>query len=248
MSPSKYIKEAVSTCKKHLKSNYDGQYILLTQAANPFVMGYEPELDETPARDPDRASYYQSIIGLMRWMCEIGRIDIVTEVLLLSSHIAYSREGNLDAALYVMGYLRLKYNSQLIFDPTYPHIDDTTFQYHDWEAFYRDVQEAIPMNAPPLLGKKVDLHTMVDSDHAGDKSTRCSQTGFFFFLNMSLINWLSQKQPTIESSVFSAEFVAMKLGMEALQGIQYKLLMMGVPIAGPTYAYGITMSVIHNTQ
>jgi hypothetical protein len=62
------------------------------------------------------------------------------------------------------------------------------------------------------------------------------------------INWLSQKQPTIESPVFGAEFVAMKLAVEALQGIRYMLLMMGVPIAGPTYVYGDNMSVIHNTQ
>jgi hypothetical protein len=65
---------------------------------------------------------------------------------------------------------------------------------------------------------------------------------------MMLINWLSQKQPTIESSVFGAEFVAMKLGVEALQGIRYKLCMMGIPIAGPTYVYGDNISVIHNTQ
>ncbi len=65
---------------------------------------------------------------------------------------------------------------------------------------------------------------------------------------MSLINWLSQKQPTIESSVFGVKFVPMKLGMVALQGIRYKLPMMGVPIAEPTYVYGGNMSVIHNTQ
>jgi hypothetical protein len=47
-----------------------------TQADNPFVMGYEPEIDETPALDPDQASYFQSIIGVMRWMCKIGCIDI----------------------------------------------------------------------------------------------------------------------------------------------------------------------------
>ena len=65
MSPLKYIKEAVSNCEKHLQSNYDGRHVLPTQAADPFVMGYEPELDETPALDPDRASYFQSIIGVM---------------------------------------------------------------------------------------------------------------------------------------------------------------------------------------
>jgi hypothetical protein len=66
MSLSKYIKEAVSKCEKHLKLNYDGRYALPTKAANPFVMEYEPELNETPALEPDRALYYQSIIGVMQ--------------------------------------------------------------------------------------------------------------------------------------------------------------------------------------
>jgi hypothetical protein len=80
MSPAKYIKEAVSNCEKHLKTNYDSWYAMPTQAANPLVMGYEPEIDETPALDPDQASYFQSIIGVMQWMCKIGRINIATEV------------------------------------------------------------------------------------------------------------------------------------------------------------------------
>ena len=65
---------------------------------------------------------------------------------------------------------------------------------------------------------------------------------------MALIAAVSKKQPTIETSVFGAEFVAMKHGMETLCGIRYKLHMMGVPISGPSYIYGDNMSVIHNTQ
>jgi hypothetical protein len=58
MSPTEYITEAVSNCEKHLKLKYDGRYVLPTQAANPVAMGYEPEIDETPALDPDQASYF----------------------------------------------------------------------------------------------------------------------------------------------------------------------------------------------
>ena len=65
---------------------------------------------------------------------------------------------------------------------------------------------------------------------------------------MALIAAVSKKQPTIETSIFGAEFVAMKHGMEMLRGIRYKLRMMGVPISGPSYIYGDNMSVIHNTQ
>ena len=62
------------------------------------------------------------------------------------------------------------------------------------------------------------------------------------------MDWLSKKQATIEGSVFGAEFVAMKTGVEALRGIRYKLHMMGVPLTGPTYVYGNNMSVIYNTS
>ena len=48
--------------------------------------------------------------------------------------------------------------------------------------------------------------------------------------------------------MFGAEFVAMKIGMESLRGLRYKLQMMGVPIFGPSLIYGDNMSVIHNTQ
>ena len=58
----------------------------------------------------------------------------------------------------------------------------------------------------------------------------------------------SKKQATIESSVFGTEFVALKQGMETLQGLCYKLWMMGVEISGPSYIYGDNMSIIHNTH
>ena len=58
--------------------------------------------------------------------------------------------------------------------------------------------------------------------------------------------WYSKKQLTIETSVFGAEMVAMKTGIDTLRGLRYKLRMMGVPISGPTYIYGDNMSVINN--
>ena len=69
--------------------------------------------------------------------------------------------------------------------------------------------------------KDVDLRLFVDADHAGDKSTRRSRSGFFIFMNMALIGWYSKKQPTIETSVFGAEFVAMKVAMEYMRGLRY---------------------------
>ena len=88
---------------------------------------------------------------------------------------------------------------------------------------------------------------MVYSDHGGDKTDRCSRTGYMIFVNMALIDWLSKKQATVEKAVSGSEFVAMTHGVETLCGLPYKLRMMGVFIYGPTYVYGENMSVIFNT-
>ncbi len=104
-------------------------------------------------------------------MVELGCIDIATEVSMLSSYLACPRKGHLENALHVMGYLRLKHNSRLIFDPTYPVIIQTAFPSFEWTEFYGDVEEAIPPDMPPPFGKDVDLRMIVDSDHVGEKRT-----------------------------------------------------------------------------
>ena len=96
-------------------------------APNPFVGGYRPETDTPDPLDPDQASYYQTMIGVMMWMVEIGIIDIATVCSLLSSHLANPHEGHFECALHMMGYLEWKHNSQLFFDLTYPDIDFDTF-------------------------------------------------------------------------------------------------------------------------
>ncbi len=73
-----------------------------------------------------------------------------------------------------MGYLKQKHNSRLIFDPTYPLIDESDFPEHDWTEFYGNVSEAILHDMPEPLGKEVDIRMMTDSDHAGCKTTRRS--------------------------------------------------------------------------
>ena len=249
ISPSKYVQEAVRNCENHIKNNFDEKYSFYKNAPNPFEQSYDPDMDITPVLNPEQASYYNSLIGILRWMVELGRLDICTEVSMLASYLAMPREGHLDAAIHIMSYLKGKHNSRLVLDPSYARHDKEVFiDDADWRPFYGDVKEALPPNAPKPLGREVELRMFVDSDHAGDKASRRSRTGFMIFMNMALINFLSKKQPTVESAVFGAEFVAMKHGVETLRGIRYKLRMMGVEISGPTYVYGDNMSVTHNTS
>jgi hypothetical protein len=85
-----------------------------------------------------------------------------------------------------------------------------SFPQFDWTEFYGDIAEAIPVNMPEPLGKDVDVCMMSDSDLTGDNRTRRSRTDFLIFCYMALIDWVSKKQATIETSVFGAEFVAIK--------------------------------------
>jgi hypothetical protein len=133
-----------------------------------------------------------------------------------------------------------------VFDPTYPAVDMGTFIKTDWKSMYGDVKEMIPSDAPVARGKEVDLRLFVDSDHAGEQFTRRSRTGFVIYLNMAPLMWFSKSQPTVESSVFGAEFAAMKNGIETCRGLRYKLRMMVGALSGPTFVYGDNMSVVHN--
>jgi len=238
----------VGNVESFVKDLDSQQWRLPKQAPNAFVMGYEPELDTTPELEPDLALFYMSQIGVLRWVVEIGRIDIATEVSMLSSHVAMPREGHLEALLHVFAHIKQKHNSRLAFDPTYPKIDQRMFKKYDWTEQYYGAEEPIPANAPEALGKAVDLRLYVDSDHAGEKLTRRSRTGWLIYMQNALIAFHSKRQSTVETSVFGAEFCAMKSGIEALRGICYKLRMMGVPLTGPSYIFGDNMSVIHNTQ
>jgi hypothetical protein len=118
------------------------------------------------------------------------------------------------------------------------------FPQYNWTVFYGNVEEVIPVDMPKPLGKDLDVRMMCDSDHAGDKRTRRSRTGFLIFCNMALIDWVSKKQATIETSVFGVEFVAMKHGIEKLQGLCYKLPMMGIPLTGPSYIFADNKSQV----
>ena len=246
LSPTKYVQASINNVEEYLAKR--GRKLAKRHATAPFPTGYRPELDLTPELNDIDHTYYQSQIGILRWMVELGRTDIITEVSELSSFLAMPREGHLEVVFRIFSYLKYKKNSAMVFDPSYPEIDEANFPKRDWNNFYGDVKEQLPPAMPKPLGAEVILRLYVDADYAGDGSTRRSRTGFFVFLNEAPIFWLSKKQTRIKNSVFGSEFIAMRTGLETVQGIRYKLRMMGVPLNTPTYIYGDNMSVIYNTS
>jgi hypothetical protein len=106
MRSSNYVQSAVRNVKEYLAA-LPGDQMLMKKASGPFAGGYKPDLDESPELDPTRANFYQSQIGIMRWCVELGRIDIITEVSMLSTYLCVPPEDHLEAAFHVFAYLGL---------------------------------------------------------------------------------------------------------------------------------------------
>ena len=167
MSTAKYVKEAVALVKERIAKF--GFVPLLRKVTSPFTTGYRPEMDNTDALTPENANYYLSQIGVLQWMVEIERIDIITEVSMLASQMDMPQEGHLAALYQIFAYLDQHHNSQLVFDPCYPIVNKKDFIECNWSEMYGNVKEPILPNAPEPRGREVELQMFIDADHAGDQ-------------------------------------------------------------------------------
>ena len=116
------------------------------------------------------------------------------------------------------------------------------------KEIYPDAIEELPHDMPEPLGESVQINTFVDADHAGDKLTRRSQTGILIFCNMTLINWSSKKQNTVETSTFGSEMVALRNATELIISLRYKLRSFGVPIDGEANIFCDNDAVVKTTS
>ena len=244
ISASQYVQEAVRNVESHMTRN---GLSLHKGTKSPMMSKYRPELDVTPELEPGDASYYQSLIGVLRWMVEMGRLDICCEVSMMSSHVAMPREGHLQQLYHIFAYLKAHHNARIVMDPTYPDIESSAFDRRDWKGFYGATKESVPSDAPLPLGNELLIRAYVDADYAGDQITRRSRSGFIVMANMAPIFWFSKKQSCIETSSFGSEFCVMKQCCEYLRGLRYKLRMMGIPVNNPCFIFGDNQSVLWNT-
>jgi hypothetical protein len=246
MSADLYIKSVRRDIEFRMNS-YEMRFA--TKASNPFsAQSYRPELDDTPELGDEQALWYMAIIGILRWCVELGRIDIMLEVSLLSSFLACPRVGHLKQALHIVAYCCHHEQSNIVLDDTVPDLSSIAeFTEADWGEYYPDAKEPTPANMPKPRGKPVTTTCYVDSDHAGCRMTRRSQTCYFLFVNSAPVVWYSKRQTTVESSTFGSEAVAMKTAMDAIEALRFKLRMFGVPLDGATRVLCDNEAVVRNT-
>jgi hypothetical protein len=83
------VRNAVNNVKELLKDEGG----LKGTAKTPLPSGYRPELDVSDELNNDMASRYSQLIGILRWMVELGRVDIYYEVSVLAQYLALPRIG-----------------------------------------------------------------------------------------------------------------------------------------------------------
>lgn len=148
MNSHDYITAAIANLEERMKKR---NIKLPTKAKTPLATNYSPELDNSPELDSEDITFYQELIGILRWGTGIGRVDVLHEVTLLSAYQAAPRMGHLEQLYHIFAYLKGKGKLTLYFDPALPRLDPNMFTGSSPESFrsiYRDAKEQIPGNAP----------------------------------------------------------------------------------------------------
>ena len=131
----------------------------------PFHSGLKPEQDITAELKADGVQCYQELIGQLRWAVEIVRVDILLEVVLLLQNVALPREGHLEQALHVLGYLKEHKKLRLMFDCGMPTVDERLFKMYDGIDLYRHATDPVPGNMYEARGLYVSISMFVDASH-----------------------------------------------------------------------------------
>jgi hypothetical protein len=242
MSATEYVKHTIQEVEWEL--SLQNAY-LPKRIETPCSTGYCPELDFSTELKGSQVNYYQGLIGVLRRIVELGRIDLIVPVSLLSCFMASPREGHLQQCYHIFACLKQFNRSQLVFDDAEPTFDNSYFHVCDWSEYYPDAKEAIP-NMPEPLGHGVSSTCYVDADHAGCKITRRSRTGLVTYVNKAPVIWYSKRQNTVEAATFGSEFIALKTAIDQVEALRYKLRMFGIPINGPTSIFCDNESVVIN--
>ena len=130
--PEQYVKAAVTSVEEVLARS--GKR-LLSKCVTLLLRNFSPWLEDSPELMEDGVQQYQELIGQLRWVVDIGRLEILLETSLLSRYLDKPRVGHFKQAFHIFEYLKVHPKMNLGFDPAHPAIDENRFQQCDWAEF-----------------------------------------------------------------------------------------------------------------
>ena len=213
--------------------------------SSPLEKGDHPELNTSDLLDADGIQKYQSMIGAMQWAISIGRFDIATAVMSLSSFRVAPHVGHLERCKRIYAYLSKMRHAAIRVrtdEPDFSALPDITY---DWaQSVYGNIKEVIPEDCPKPLGKHVTLSHYINANLYHDMLSGRSVTGILHFVNKCFIDWYSKKQGTVETATFGSEANAARTAMEQIIDLRGTLRYMGVPLRESSYMFGDNKTVV----
>jgi hypothetical protein len=82
------------------------------------------------------------------------------------------------------------------------------------------------------------MTTYKDANLYHDMATGKAVTGIIHFLNGTLIEWYTRKQPTVEAATYGSEFTTAKSTIQQIAGLRLTLQYLGVGIETLSYMFG----------
>jgi hypothetical protein len=244
MAPQQYIERMVSQYERMFGSKPSTK-----KYRSPLEKNDHPETDTSELLDENGVQQYQSLIGSLQWAVSLGRIDVTTAVMTLSSFRALPRQGHLERAKRVVAYLYRHKFARIRFRTHMPDFSDLVIPEYDWSGtVYGNVKEDIPKDAPKPLGKEVTTISYVDANLLHCLVTGRSVTGILHFLNGTPIDWYSKKMATVETATYGAEFVSARTCVEQLVDLRNTLRYLGVPLRERSYMFGDNESVVNSSM
>ncbi|KAL3789681.1 hypothetical protein HJC23_003882 [Cyclotella cryptica] len=107
-----YMKAAVKNVEENL---HKSGCSLLAHASTHLSPDCCPDVDFSKGLGSEKSTYFQSSIGVLQWMDDLGHVDVCCEVSMMFSHLALPRRRHLEELFHVFAYLQ-RTNSQ---DQTY---------------------------------------------------------------------------------------------------------------------------------
>jgi hypothetical protein len=198
------------------------------------------------SQDGITSTAYLSIVGSCLHICQVSRPDCAFAVGVLARHSATPGAVHWDAALDLVKYMystrnwSIRYSRSSSTKPNNPTLFEQSWysqdqsHYHEWYRVHGVDQPGLPTtNITPrtiedrlLTGKPLPLPNVTDlycdADHAGDRVTRRSTSGFIAMMNGGPISWSSRLQKLCAQSSAESEIYAVT--DSAKEALHLKLL------------------------
>jgi hypothetical protein len=157
------------------------------------------ELDNSELLDSIGVKHYQSLIGALQWLVNLGRFDIHLAIATMPSFRVATRQGHLDCLQQMYAFLKRNPKGATRFRVKIPNHEQiaTPIQY-DWISYiYGNVYEDLPPDMPTPRAKLVQTLTYQDANLYHNLVTGRAMSGIIQLINQMPIASYFKKQKTV---------------------------------------------------